>query len=96
MSGVTVAGSTGNAGPWSYQFSSPTALLLDPYGYMYVLDYGNARVQRWYPGATYGVTILAGSLSNPYGMQLDRLNNLVIADSYNHRIVSFGYLCRKF
>ena len=95
-SGVTVAGTSGSAGSWSYQFSSPTAIMFDPNGYMYILDSGNARIQKWYPGAAYGTTILAGSLSTPRGMQLDRANNLVVADTNNHRIVYYGYLCRKF
>jgi len=75
--------------------SSPTAILLDSYGYIYILDYGNARVQKWYPGAPYGTTVVAAAFSNPFGMQFDRLNNLVVADTYNYRIVSFGILCRK-
>ncbi len=95
VSGVTVAGSTGNAGSWSYLLSSPTAILLDSYGYMYILDYGNSRVQKWYPGAAYGTTVIAAAFYNPCGMQFDRLNNLVVADTYNYRIVSFGILCRK-
>ncbi|CAF4177254.1 unnamed protein product, partial [Rotaria magnacalcarata] len=82
-----------DAGPYAYQLSSPTALLLDQYGYLYVLDYGNSRIQKWFPGATYGTTVLAASFYNPCGLQFDRLNNLVVADTYYHRIVSFAILC---
>ena len=96
MSGVTVAGSTSDPGPWSYQFSSPTALVVDQYGYMYILDYGNNRIQKWFPSATYGSTVLAASFYNPYGMSMDILNNLVVTDTYNHRVVSFGVVCRTF
>lgn len=95
LSGVTVAGTTGSSGPWSYQLNSPTAVFLDSTGSIYVLDSGNTRVQKWSSGANYGVTVLAGSFSNPTGMQLDRANNLVIADKNNHRIVSFSLQCRK-
>jgi hypothetical protein len=63
---------------------------------MYIMDYANNRVQKWYPGGAYGTTVLSSSVSNPYGMQFDRYNNLVIADTNNHRIVSSGILCRKF
>ncbi|CAF1116879.1 unnamed protein product [Rotaria sordida] len=93
LSGVTVAGTTGSSGSWSYQFNNPTALIVDPLGYIYVLDSTNARIQKWWPGAFYGSTVFAASFSSPLGMQLDRLNNLVIADTNNHRIVSFGLLC---
>lgn len=96
MSGVTVAGSTSDPGPWAYQFSSPTAMIFDQYGYMYVLDCGNNRVQKWLPGASYGVTVVSSSFNNPYGMQMDRLNNIMVADCYNHRVAVFGILCRKF
>jgi sugar lactone lactonase YvrE len=96
MSGTTVAGSVSNPGPWAYQFSSPTSMIFDQYGYMYVLDFGNNRVQKWYPGSTYGTTVVSGSLYNPCGLQFDRVNNIVIADTYNYRIVSFSITCRKF
>ncbi|CAF4520227.1 unnamed protein product, partial [Rotaria sp. Silwood2] len=93
ISGTTVAGATGSAGPWAYQLSSPTSLLLDQYGYVYILDFGNDRIQKWLPGASYGTTVVSASFSNPYGMQFDLLNNLVVADTSNHRIVSFGVFC---
>lgn len=96
MQGVTVGGTTSDAGPWSYQLSSPTAILFDPFGFMYILDYGNNRVVKWFPGAPYGTTVVSASFYNPCGMQFDRLSNLVIADTYNHRITSFGVMCRKF
>jgi hypothetical protein len=95
ISGVTVAGSTSNPGPYAYQFSSPTAITFDLYGYMYVLDTGNSRVQRWLPGASYGTTVIASTMSNAYGMQIDRYGNIVIADTYNYRILFFGISCRK-
>ncbi|CAF4993534.1 unnamed protein product, partial [Rotaria sp. Silwood1] len=93
ISGTTVAGSTGDAGPWSYQLSSPTSILLDQYGYLYILDYGNNRIQKWYPGAAYGTTVISASFYNPCGMQFDLFNNLVVADTYYHRVVSFSVYC---
>ncbi|CAF5163961.1 unnamed protein product, partial [Rotaria sp. Silwood1] len=38
---------------------------------MYVVDAGNNRVQRWWPGASYGKTVISVSMSNPYGIQFD-------------------------
>jgi sugar lactone lactonase YvrE len=95
LTGNTVAGLTGNSGPWSYQFSSPTSITFDPYGYMYVLDTGNSRIQKWLPGAAYGTTVVAVTMSSPYGLQTDRLGNLVVADTSYHRIISFSMTCRK-
>lgn len=95
-SGVTVAGSTSDSGPWSYQFSSPTAITLDPQGFLYVMDFTNDRVQRWWPGAAFGTTVAAAVLSSPRGMQFDRLGNIVITDTVVHRVISFGIQCRKY
>lgn len=95
MSGTTVAGSSANSGPYAYQFSSPTAITFDPFGYMYILDTGNLRVQRWLPGAAYGITVISTSLNSPYGMKVGPSGNIVLADSGNHRVISFGLTCRK-
>lgn len=62
---------------------------------MYVLDYTNTRIQKWWPGATYGTTVIAAAFNQPTGMRIDRLGNMVVADAYNHRVVSFGVTCRK-
>jgi len=96
LSGTTVAGVTGTSGSYSYLFTSPTAITFDPYGYMYVLDAGNARVQRWLPGGSYGITVAASAMNSPNGMQIDRLGNIAIADTSYHRIISFGITCRKY
>ena len=93
--GVTVAGSTSDPGPYAYQLSNPTAITFDLYGFLYVLDYSNGRVQKWLPGASYGVTVASGSLNLPIGMAIDRSGDLVIADTSYHRIASFRLTCRK-
>lgn len=61
---------------------------------MYVLDYNNDRVQKWWPGASFGTTVAATALGNPRGMRFDRLGNLVIADTAYYRVISFGVNCR--
>lgn len=93
--GVTVAGSTADPGPWSYQLSSPTSLTFDQYGFMYIVDYSNNRVQKWLPGASFGTTVAIGSMNNPIGLRFDRVGNLVVCDTNNHRVISFGLTCRK-
>lgn len=93
---TTVAGSTSDPGPWSYQFSSPTTITLDSYGFMYILDYANDRVQKWFPGASFGTTVAATNLGNPHSMRFDRTGNIIIADTTYDRILSFAMTCRKF
>ena len=93
--GVTVAGSTSDPGPFSYQLNNPTAISLDPYGFLFVLDSGNSRVQKWWPGASFGVTVLAASMSTPLGMQFDVTGRMYIADTGFQRILSFALQCRK-
>jgi len=93
---VTVAGDpAGSSGPYAYQLSSPTAIQLDQYGYIYILDTANSRVQKWYPGATYGLTVVAATMNSPYGMSFDLFGNLFIADTIYQRILSFAVYCRK-
>ena len=95
MNGTRVAGETGVAGSWSYQFSSPTAITFDQFGNMFIMDSGNDRVQRWNPSSTYGVTVAKASLSNAPGFSFDTLGNLIVADMSNHRVISFSAVCRK-
>ena len=59
------------------------------------MDYGNDRVQKWYPGASYGVTVAATTMYNPYRMKFDRLGNIVICDTDYHRVIQFSLTCRK-
>ncbi|CAF4758561.1 unnamed protein product, partial [Rotaria sp. Silwood2] len=87
---TTVAGSTGDSGPWSYQFNTPTSIAIDPYGYMYILDSANGRVQKWYPGAPYGITVASTTMAAPLAMQFDPVGNLVVSDTGYHRVISFN------
>ena len=94
--GTLIAGESGVAGAWSYQFSNPTSITFDRFGSMYIMDSGNNRIQRWSPGSTYGVTVASASMSNPRGLSFDTYGNLVVADMSNHRIVSFPVSCREY
>ena len=95
--GITVAGQSGVSGPWAYLFSNPTALVFDQYGFMYVLDTGNKRIQRWWPGASYGITVASSTtLSSPYGLSIGAAGNMVVVDTANHRVISFSAVCREF
>ena len=93
--GALVAGSTSDPGPWAFQLNNPTSIAFDPFGFMYILDFSNARIQRWLPGASFGTTVASASMSNPIGLRFDRVGNLVVADTSFHRIISFAMTCRK-
>ncbi|CAF4991906.1 unnamed protein product, partial [Rotaria sp. Silwood1] len=108
MNATTVAGVSGVLGSWSYQLYYPTAITFDQYTYMYIMDSGNnmsyalvinewmIRIQRWWLGSTYGVTVVSASLYNPRGMAFDTSGNLVVADQSYHRVVSFPVSCREY
>lgn len=95
--GTTVAGQTGVAGSWSYQLYYPTYLVMDQFGFIYIMDSNNNRVQKWWPGANFGVTVVAASsMSGPRGLRFDPFGNMVIADVGMSRVLSFAVVCREY
>lgn len=95
--GSTVAGSSGVAGSWSYLLYYPTYMTADQYGYLYIMDSNNKRIQKWYPGGTYGITVASSSTMNtPRGIRFDLYGNLVVADHLNYRVISFAMVCCKY
>jgi hypothetical protein len=69
--------------------------MFDQYGFMYILDTGNSRIQKWVPGASYGTTVISATMNNPSGMTFDLFGNLFVTDTNYQRILSFGLTCRK-
>ena len=67
----------------------------DQQGYMYILDWANDRIQRWWPGASFGTTVAATTMNSPHSFRFDRQGNIVIADTNYHRVIRFGITCRK-
>lgn len=62
---TTVAGSADGAGGNSMDLLLyPSNLYIDDHNYIYVLDNGNSRVQKWAPGADEGMTAVSGSLGS--------------------------------
>ena len=95
--GTTVAGTSGTPGAWSYLFNGPSFITGDQYGFLYIVDSGNLRIQKWFPGARYGTTVVAASSMNlPRGMRFDLNGNIILADHNVHRVLSFGLICRKY
>ena len=95
--GTTVAGQTGVAGSWAYQLYYPTYVIMDQFGFIYIMDSSNLRVQKWWPGANYGTTVVAASsMSGPRGLRFDPFGNMVIADVGMSRVLSFAVVCREY
>ena len=98
---TTVAG-TGTGGSASNQFMYPNGIVIDLNYTLYVADWGNNRVQRFWRGQLIATTVAgtgaAGTitLSGPTGVMVDSLGYLYIADYGNGRIVGqgpFGFRC---
>jgi DNA-binding beta-propeller fold protein YncE len=102
--GTTVAGITAVSGSGLNQFYSPTTLIVDNNGIMYVVDNGNSRIMQWIPGSTSGILIagtttrgtLPNQLCRPFGIRFDSSGALIVADSCNNRIQKFSVVCCKF
>ena len=96
---ITVAGGNGS-GAGANQLSNPSGVYVDGSGNIYVADRTNNRIQRFPPNsisATAGVTVAGGNglgaganqLNRPYGVFVDGLGNIYVADSGNDRIQRF-------
>ena len=70
---------------------------MDSVGTIYVLDYGNLRVQKWLKGAKSGITVAGGNgrgsapnqFNEPSGIYVDNVGNIYVADRFNNRIQKF-------
>jgi hypothetical protein len=76
------------------QFNYPTAIHVDPKGYIYILDSNNSRVQKFenngkfiYSWGKRGIT--GSSFNQPMGFFIDDNKNTFIADTRNNRILKF-------
>lgn len=97
-SGIIVAGGHG-CGPSSTQLCSPVGLQLDlSSNSLFISTYTTHTIVRWVLGATSGTTIAgtyatsgisATLLYSPTGLVLDPMNNIYVADTFNHRIMLF-------
>ncbi|HEY1496661.1 MAG TPA: hypothetical protein VGF49_19035 [Candidatus Solibacter sp.] len=85
----------------------PSAIALDSKGNLYIADTGTQRVREVVPGGvmtTLAGTGVAGRdlgdavpagiapLSSPMGLTVDAAGNVVVADSFNHRVVAINAL----
>ena len=102
--GTTLAGITSYYGTGFNQLWCPTAVIVDNYRNMFIIDATNNRILRWPIGASSG-TIIAGDLSSgsalnlfniPMNMDFDSNGSLFVADKSNNRIQKFLISCRMF
>ena len=93
----TTIGVSGESGSDNTHLNGPTQVAFDSSGKLYILDTGNERVQRctfaggWTCQTLFGETGVGGDdlmhLGWPFGMMIDRNDNLYLVDSGNQRVL---------
>ena len=74
----------------SARFNGPGGLAVGPTGVVYVADAGNNAIRRIDPSGTV-TTLVESGFRRPTDIAIDSLGNLVICDSFNHRIRKFVF-----
>lgn len=92
----TVAGTNEGASDNAFRF--PAGVTVDPLGNIYVADQFNHRVQKWAPGASFGITVAGvggqgdrpDQLNYPMSVVVDKQGNMYVSDAANSRIQRFA------
>jgi sugar lactone lactonase YvrE len=79
-------GENGVPGNDDSHFNKPGRVALDSNHNLFVVDYGNNRVQKCVFGGTWTCSTFFGTLNQPQGIAIDGSNNVYIADMMNGRI----------
>ena len=85
----------GSGGSGNGQFSSPLGVAVDAGGHVYVVDYGNNRIQEFTSSGAY-VTQWgssgsgSGQFSSPQSIAVDGIGNVYVADTNNYRVQEFS------
>ncbi|CAF1168208.1 unnamed protein product [Adineta steineri] len=95
--GIVVAGSNGHGLRSLNQLSYPRGVVVDHLDQIYVADWGNSRIMRWYEGKEEGEIVVgrtgqkneSNQINYPKGLSFDDEKNLYVADYENHRIQEF-------
>lgn len=102
VAGIGTSGFSGDGGPaTSAMLYSPSGVVVDSGGNLYIADSDNQRIRK-VDSSTGVISTIAGngvfafggdggaatsaSLASPYGLAIDAVGNLYIADRYNHRV----------
>ena len=95
MDASTVLGqtsfTTATSGSALSEFNTPTYLIFDKAGNLWVSDSVNDRVLKFVPPFTTGMsaTVSITGFSRPLGLAFDGMGNLLVADNSNNRILGF-------
>lgn len=79
----------GTHGSGNGQFIDPIGVAVDSTGNVYVVDYGNARVQKFSFIGTYISQYGSGHLVNPNFIGIDASNNTYVTDTGSNMVVKF-------
>jgi gliding motility-associated-like protein len=106
VAGAGIYGFTGDGGPAAAELSNPFSLAADGSGNIYISDNYNDRIRKVTPSGNIstiagngaggysgdGGPAIAAALNTPWGLTLDRNNNVYIADYLNNRVrmITFG------
>ncbi|UJR12894.1 hypothetical protein I4U23_017068 [Adineta vaga] len=95
----TIAAGTGLSGGVINQLNVPSEVFVDSASNIYISDTYNHRVMLWRKNSSNGI-VVAGISSNvgcsasllnyPFGLAIDSLQNIYIADCYNHRVMKWA------
>lgn len=85
---------TGASGSGPGDFVSPESVAFDRFGFIYVADTGNDRIQKFYPNGTFltqwGTAGTGpGQFDSAYGLDVDALGNVYVADWVNDNVQKF-------
>ena len=95
--GNTVAGITSSAGSALAQLYNPSAIYIDQYDVMYILDTTNYRVLQWQIGDQLGTVVVNGrgsgstldKITTSYAMFVDSQSNIYVSEYGNHRVTKW-------
>lgn len=80
----------GSFGGGDGEFQNPMGIAVDHWGYVYVADHDNYRIQKFQPDGSYVDQWAMGPSLKPQAVDVDRAGNLYAADMDNHVIRKFN------
>jgi hypothetical protein len=84
------AGSFGAQGSGNGQFQGPTGVAVQQAsGNVFVIDSGNARVEKFFPDGSFISAFGQGRLSSPRGIAIDNLGKVYVGDAGTNTVLKF-------